>query len=373
MNKTYYQRGVTSIFVVIFAAMLFSVITLSFAGLMAREQQRSSDDELSQSAYDSAMAGVEDAKRVILAAREGDQQAQNAINAGLCNTVAAAGITGDPNDPDVVIKSSSSDTGELLQQAYTCVKIGLNSNDYRLELNEMESEIVPLKATGSFNRIRISWHKPQSSNTPRPCDAPNWGAVDPGELCPANRWSDNAPALLRTQIINPGASISYSDLNSNDAGNTVFLYPASAGLASVEMGDMERFVTNYNLGTLPNETIAARCDDGAYYCQQVLDLARPVPAQSELALLRLTPIYTGTNVMIELFNGGTRVQFDGVQPTVDSTGRANDLFRRVDARLSLATEYSYPEAALDIEGSLCKNFYVTRDSAGWFDSTHCNP
>ena len=51
--------------------------------------------------------------------------------------------------------------------------------------------------------------------------------------------------------------------------------------------------------------------------------------------------------------------FDGVQPAVDSTGRASNLFRRVEARLQIGDDFAYPDNAIELLNSLCKDFSVT--------------
>ena len=58
------------------------------------------------------------------------------------------------------------------------------------------------------------------------------------------------------------------------------------------------------------------------------------------------------------------VRFADVQPAVDVTGRASDLFRRIRSRIDLGTS-SIPnlEAAVDVTRSLCKEFLVTNDRA----------
>jgi hypothetical protein len=61
---------------------------------------------------------------------------------------------------------------------------------------------------------------------------------------------------------------------------------------------------------------------------------------------------------------GSTVNFNGVQPVVDSTGRANDLFRRVRAHLGLGdSSFPYPTYAVDVANDLCKNFSVDIDGA----------
>ena len=69
INTTRHQqnnnRGAVSIFIVLFTALLVTIIATGFIQLMLRNQQQSVNSDLSQSAYDSALAGVEDAKRAL--------------------------------------------------------------------------------------------------------------------------------------------------------------------------------------------------------------------------------------------------------------------------------------------------------------------
>lgn len=63
-NKNFKKGGV-SIFIVIVVGVLVSIMSASFLRLMFRDQEQASKLDLSQSAYDSAQAGVEDAKRFL--------------------------------------------------------------------------------------------------------------------------------------------------------------------------------------------------------------------------------------------------------------------------------------------------------------------
>jgi hypothetical protein len=92
----------------------------------------------------------------------------------------------------------------------------------------------------------------------------------------------------------------------------------------------------------------------------------------------LSALYNGAHYQVELLKAGTPVLFDHVQPEVDSTGRANDMFRRVKSRIEFKSDFTYPEAAIDIEGDLCKNFIVTdKDPAAGetfgYNSPSCTP
>ena len=60
------KNGAASFYIVAFATLVMSIIAMSFAAIVISEFGRSVDSDLSQSAYDSALAGVEDAKIAIL-------------------------------------------------------------------------------------------------------------------------------------------------------------------------------------------------------------------------------------------------------------------------------------------------------------------
>jgi len=81
----------------------------------------------------------------------------------------------------------------------------------------------------------------------------------------------------------------------------------------------------------------------------------------------LTSLYNKSHFQVVLTNGGAPdtggtniIKFKDVQPEVDSTGRANDIFRRVQSRENLYdTSFPYPDATIDITGNFCKDFGVT--------------
>ena len=114
--------------------------------------------------------------------------------------------------------------------------------------------------------------------------------------------------------------------------------------------------------------------NNGFSCSVTLDLADDQvisTGASNNALLRIDSLYKGANVRVTLHSqDGTEIKFDNVQPVVDSTGRASTLFRRVEARLRMGTDFPYPSYVADVQNNLCKNFSV--DDTGVI-SAGCNP
>lgn len=374
------ERGAVSLFVVVFVTLLMIVITISFIQLMLKDQRQASASDLSQSAYDSAQAGVEDAKRLLL-----QEQACNGISTTYCDSVRAAIASNkcdtvssvfNPGDEETLVQQKTGDVD--LKQAYTCVKI-TNAPDYKGIVKLNESNIVPLNAKGPFDAVAISWFTRDdiSSTNSQTINFPlNGGAVKLPR--PGAQWDESTPSLLRAQFLQTGTSFKLSDFDTSPGGNksnanTLFLYPSVTGLAAMN------FTLDARRDPL-NAPELAHCDNSFaggvdYACNVVIGLPDPINGNNATrgAFLRLSSLYNGAHYKISLLNGGNAQSFDHVQSEVDSTGRANDMFRRVKSRVELKGDFIYPEAAVDIEGGLCKSFNITDVDAGYQLVGACTP
>lgn len=386
------DRGAVSLFVVIFSAMLMTIVTVGFLQIMLKDQQQATAVDLSQSAYDSAQAGVEDAKRLLLLAQACEHgsaasgvNCENIENAVTpldgrpdteCDTLAAAGLVSQTSDEETIIQQSDGD--DALNQAYTCVKITMDTADYKGDVSINSSQLVPLSGVSEFDSIEISWFAREdmpNSEGSLDIDFPTSGA-DTSLPRVGSSWQDNSPAMLRAQLIQTGSSFELSDFNDSQGGgsnsNSLFLYPSATGIPDLDFAlDGRR-----DRGGGPEQVLCqSSLANTEYACSVRIDLPDPIDGSEDerQAFLRLGALYNDTHYNIQLFDGSSLVRFDGVQPKVDSTGRANDMFRRVESRIELQSAFTYPEAAVDIVGDLCKNFIVTDEEGDYNNSSTCDP
>ncbi len=394
------ESGMVSIFIVIFTALLVTIVSVAFVRIMIQEQERATTNDLSKSALDSAYAGVEDAKRAIIRYKQqcsGENASStectnlaNAFNALGCDTLQRVGIVGNASDKEVQVQQDANDA--KLQQAYTCVKVQLDTKDYLGNISANASRLIHLRATGAFNQVTIEWYSQKDlqagqsnsgdgkvdlySGTQIPPALPRLNSTDGDQ---SKLWPKNRPALLRVQLIQVARSFKLSDFDKNDDDKrddaSLFLYPATVGDTTAS------FSNDLRLSSATGSFRMVKCDEtfsttggvGPYACKLTITIPNPVGADNaddRDVYLRVGELYnTSTSFRVTMQDGANPAIFKAVQPAVDSTGRANDLFRRISSRIDLEGS-SIPglEAAVDISGSLCKNFIVTDDATDFHDS-----
>ncbi len=388
MNKrTAEQNGAVSIFIVVFTALLITVITVSFVRIMMQDQQQATAVDLSRSAYDSAQAGVEDAKLALLRYQDAcNTDGSSSINcsklAGFINSdICNVAITGDTaNTSEIQVKTGSSAD---LNQAYTCVKVKLDTNDYLGIVNPGQSRIIPLVSKVSFDQVKIEWYSSENLQLSGNAGVAfnTYKALQPGTLSNPN--ATNVPTILRAQVVQLGSTFTLSDFD-NNAGNTgsstFFLYPQSAASSTVAA------TTDTRMSPTAIKPTPAACVSSAsvaYSCSKIINLQRAVVNGDHAVYLRLSSVYGAANdYRVTLINSAVPTQavpFNAVQPEIDSTGRANDLFKRVRTRVDLSDiNFPYPSAAVETNGDFCKNFSITDNPSDYNQGSvgligGCNP
>lgn len=402
----YKHRGAVSLFVVIFSAFLFVAVTVGFTALMVSDQNRATDSDLAQSARDSAEAGIEEAKRVLAQLELCNQQGSNtdpncirianAVSAGECGTIPAAlGIS--PTNAETIIEKSPSSSDSQLEQAFTCVKINPDTLTYEGRLDgESDMRVVPIRATGDVSRIKVSWVQNDTTSVSSSDNiSPSWDSK--GINGSSTVWSGNPPKMPAKSEWNSYGSIlrvgSYQypagEMNLTEIDNssrTAFLYPTtsgSGGRTEFRMDDVDKHthpefdglegMSRISLVDEPNMPQNIRCNEptsgneGDFLCSATFDLAEPISSASGgmRTYLTLSSIYNSTMFRVQLIGSdGSPVRFQNVQPEIDATGRANNVLRRLVARVESADagRAPYPRAALGSANSICKAYLIT-DSA----------
>lgn len=365
------QDGAVAIFIVIFFALLLSVITLGFVRLTSQDQHQALVTDLSQSAFDSAEAGVEDAKRALIQYTKAcggadDAQCQaytQAFQANQCSTLAGplAAQLGLSTDGKGAVRVETNSDDKTLDQAYTCLKISLSTADYIRKIEANTSDLVPLRGTGNFSSVTINWFLASDAGLAPGAEfsLPRIGGADysPAQFPSQELWGEATPPVMRVQLIEHNKN-AFSQRSLEDGSSTLFLYPTeNSGVA----GNQVAF-TRYARKS-PNEPVQVTCtkDTGGYACSATLLLSGSLAMNpSKAAYLRVTSLYKGSTYQLQL-NGGA-VQFNGVQPSVDSTGRANTIYRRVQSRIRFdEATGGYPENALETTNDICKDFAVSSE------------
>jgi hypothetical protein len=391
------QKGAVSLFLVIFVALLIVTIATAFIRIMIQDQMQATANDLSKSALDSANAGVEDAKRAIVEYYRPDSDTGkpncSTIATGVnrrCDDLRSAlfGDTTPPNDGwtsgcqatknagvatltngEVLVKSNNADDDQL-NQAYTCIKVQMNPSDNVGALTPGTSRFIHLKTKDNapFTKVKIQWYSLTQGQT---LDLD--GSV-PYEL--PKTWPANRPAVVRAQLLQYRSNFQLSNFDTagiNKNNLTSFLLPSSTpGLNTAAFSN--DFRQDQTSGA-PQQVSCSLATTNRYACEVTIDLPcaadpctdYPTQNNDRDAYLKISQYYSAANTDYRISminNDGTEVRFADVQPVVDSTGRANDIFRRIRSRIDLGvSSIPNPEATVDVTRSLCKEFVVTNDSA----------
>ena len=463
------KKGAASIYIVIFTTTLLGIIALSFVRIMLAESFRTTNYSLSQSAYNSSLAGVEDAKIALLRLQNCINNSNYLPNSGCSaylnsfadetssgNTAKNCDIVRDllgyTGSNETIIQTDSNATGttkvgEAFDQAYTCVKISYYTDDYIATLNDNSpTRMVPLRATdiNKVNRISLQWFTmddyftvaPNGNNLNSEWEGLNGFTGTLSSNKTGYRDSSNqeinyknhfiattdvksgiVPPPLQSTFIQTAPSYTlsqfYSSYNDRSDRGTLLLRPTKTNFrgltAAKPSNSLPSTAITYSASKSFNTPIDVYCKlgdgnwAGGYACQADFTVPSPVGSSTRhdstsFLVLNLPYGVPSTEVKVKMYScydsskglydkvthGGaevancSNVKFAGVQPIVDSTGRANDLFRRVEARIELIDTYfpipNYALAMTDPNNAkgIQKNYYATFDcryTSSYWDNT----
>lgn len=376
------QTGSVSLFVVIFAALLILLVATAFIRIMLQDQRQATANDLSRSALDSAYAGVEDTKRAIV--EYYSKQCQLATTSSSdCDALKIALGTGDwttdctavpkllniTNEPNMgfLLKEG---TNNALDQAYTCIKVQMSPYDYLGSLTPSTSRIIKLQTTSDeAQQVTIEWY---AMNDGQSVSADS--GTSPIYQLPRD-WPDDRPPVIKAQLLQFRNELDLDSFDQDMTHNsTLFLLPSMlanpvAGTPPPSFNTADHPKRDYQLGfAIPAECKWPNTNSTRYACSITINLpevdgGNPTGNTPRTAYLKLSQFYNAANTEFRVIMrdaAGDKLRFKDVQPVVDSTGRANDLFRRIRSRIDVGvSSVPNPESAVDVSKSLCKIFAVT--------------
>lgn len=385
------KKGVASLYIVIFATILFGVITLSFIRITVSELSQTNDSDLSQSAYDAALAGVEDAKVLVnqyytfknLGTGYNPGTEEEIFSGDDCYVLNKR-LYGNNEESEVPIQETSSGDGNSANQAYTCVLLKNKVSDYKLTLDPSSRvQVVPLAVDNDVSglaQVEFSWYTEDNGTELKNIHNDSLFYV---------AGQETTPPMVTLGLISVGDTVTLSDVGGRDSTDftTTALLPSEHDTATKE-NIVGAWVSSARLkdaadATKENQAFKVKCEkpgqDRDYACIATLDVKSIVNehlanGKGNAYLVVSMPygrVETSCRV-VKKDENGNNIPFKDTQISVDSTGRASDLYRRVEARISpAATDFPFPQFELDLSGGnngqdhiLDKNFWVTKNCWG---------
>ena len=451
IRKEYrFKKGAASFYMVAFSTLILLVVATSFAAIIVSEVTRTANDDLAQSAYDSALAGVEDAKLAFYSYQKCLEQGateteiddnKNEVTCGEiihymnnpdCDMVAnilGRSVIRDESDSEgsgEVMIEESVGSGNNMSQAYTCVKIEKELSDYRTTLSSAnQMKAVKVKFAGvsanDISSVKVSWFTNQDKMT-SDLNYSNFSVGDQsgnvvfGSLNDENGAS--VPPTISLAMIQTGPDFALDDFEKTVGDQTnrgmVYLVPAKledlGGISGqtdyILVGDEGINANGFlesNNKTARNLPYVVGCNPESaadFVCSVKIALPKPIGEERNndtfVFVVGLPYGTPSTDVSLEFMcadgakcgaqtitnDDGTEQEsytgvatLDGVQISIDSTGRANDMYRRVEARLEGSTGSSLslmgPLELLGTDGALKKDDTVKCEYQKWdpFDPT----
>lgn len=326
------QDGLVSIMVASVLMVIMALITLGFTRAVQNEQRQAVDNQLSEQAYYAAESGIN----------------------------IAASQPGFPRELKDDCDVSEFNDGRVSEQesdevTFTCVLINPTPSDLVFgndSITSSKSRIVPIRTSPTASSITFEWNDNNDSNGPRSCA----GNLDFEEV---SDWDNTAP--LRLDLIGIPEGVLSRDTLINNQFSTIF-YPcvntSSVGRTSVPFSEA---IGAANVGKI----IPVRCTGANGYDCSIRITGLTASGTSDLFSLvyaRFNSVYRELNVRITAEDSSNNTSsFAGGQAVVDSTGRAVDIYRRLQARIPLYDLHITPTATLQTVEDICKLYRVYDD------------
>jgi hypothetical protein len=348
------QAGFASLVIAIVLVLVMSLTTVGFAELMRKETRSANDRHLSSQAYYAAETGINDAATAISQGYTGTKSTCGPLGTGPDTTPPTA-------DNKPIHGAGSNRVDGTDNNTYTCLLIDPTPKDLQYTAD-------------SRAQVRL-FTTVNKDNTDQQVDIASlivgWTPKDDSDLAnkfvssggnhpfgQSTAWGDKTGVvrLNLTPLIQ--SQIGRAKLIENNYA--AFLYPERGGAAST-------------LATLAlNDYSAGKGDsgglilDGRCHAANVNNQDLPGACNVKITglnwanyVLSLRSIYADVNVRVYAYDAaGNRVRFTHAQTVIDSTGRAQDVLRRIQVRQPSTGSEPQTDFGLETTSSICKKLQL---------------
>lgn len=339
-----------SILVTMILMIVISLIVLGFAQVSRRNQREALDNQLTNQAYYAAETGVNDYSKIVKSYLAANPSTNNftQLNQTGCKPAASSIFSNVISN----ILSASPDV------QYTCVLVTANPTSLQYSSVGSTSLIVPINSATPIGSLKITWQSTQTNLVNPTNNCPAAGSIT--QFPVASAWQCGL-GIVRVDIVPATGSLSLTSLQASTM--TAFLVPTvptATGSGSVPYTGQG--VNQYSNTANQGAVTAAKCDNSG--CTETI-----TGLTENSYYLRLSTIYQTASIQIVGYastSSSTAVPLTGAQILIDSTGKAQDILRRIQVRIPVnATAGSSTfDAAIQTAQSLCKHFQTYPGYAG---------
>lgn len=373
--QTHKEAGLVSILIVIFFMIFISLIVVAFMTIVSDDNRQSLDNDLSQSALSAARSGVEEGKRILLYCERSPSPVEctdSVLNSAQCDIFTTSEGQSIANVLSIPYRANgevSVGGNDAYEQYLTCLTIRRDTPSITGTATREYDYVVKLRTAGAYDSLKVSWGRNEGAYSMPTGPVGNWTSF--------TNWRDGStarPSVLRVQLI-PYSETDF-DLASPDAldelekaSRTIFIAPCRAAsppsgctITSKDINtvDMRPATTGVRRSTQVPLTYGLCSGTSNYSCTVTLTGFAPSTTAGKTYYARVSLIYgQSADVSFSAQSAGTTVNFANVQPWIDVTGRANDVFRRVRAQVSHDSGISLPKYVIDSAAPICKDMATT--------------
>jgi len=325
------EQGMIAIMTTLIMMIVISLIVLGFAQISRRNSRESLDRQLSSQAFYAAESGVNDARNLI-------RQAVAAGNpVGSKTTCDGTGDAGFYASLNPIIDAAHS-------VQYSCLLVDAAPTSLNFSDIGTTSTIIPvISPTGdAINTIKLDWQSKATSGTP----TTGCPTTTVNIFSPVGAWACGYGVLRFDLVPTAGNALTTDSLVDSTMTTFAVPFPSSAGVNFVP----------YVAGTAnTNNRVGIKCSDSG--CS--LEIRGLTQNNYHL---RVSSIYKDVAMQLSATGAtGSQLKIAGSQAVIDSTGKAQDVLRRIQVNVPLRTssQNELSDYAIEMNGSLCKRYSVS--------------